>query len=269
MKEDNRTVRIQFLGQCIALGGAGVELPSAYPNLVAQHLRAEFPGLNFDIGLKQLAHPLGLKPLVRASLSLYNPDIMIISLPGIFASASRPVNLVDMIAPEVLYTARSFLMKVRARVRSDSKFWTVYKKTPSLLPRSVYGPLEIEQYRQQVEQALIYCRATSTCRVVLLGPGGFNNDAKDAWLPPQDKYYAVNDMTLDLGRRFNVPVINATEIMAERDGSVYQPDTNVWSETGHDVMAREIASVVTAQVRILQHPTIEYARADHTDYSHI
>src|SRR5437667_414640 len=116
-------IRTQFLGQCIALGGAGVELPSTYPSLVKQLLKAEFPGVRFEIGLKPLAHPLGLKPLVRASLLLFKPDVMIISLPGVFATAPRPVNLVDMIAPEVLYTARSFLMKVRSRVRSDSALW--------------------------------------------------------------------------------------------------------------------------------------------------
>lgn len=254
--QHDKSIRIQFLGQCIALGGAGVELPSTYPNLIRQSLRAEFPGVKFEVGLKPLAHPAGLKPLVRASLSLFKPDLMIVSLPGIFATAPRPVNLVDMIAPEVLYTARSFLFKVRSRIRSDSKFWRLYGKTPSLLPRSVYAPVEIDRYRQLVEEAVAYCQESSRCQIILIGPGGFNEDAKDDWLPPIDKYDAVSEMTLDVGRQLNVPVINATEIMAAQDGSVYQPGSNNWSESGHRVMAREIGYVLAARVRDIQNPTL-------------
>jgi hypothetical protein len=249
--KNNKTLRIQFLGQCIALGGAGVELGSTYPSLIKQLLKAEFPGVKFEVGLKPLAHPLGLKPLVRASLLLFKPDVMIISLPGIFASVPRPVNLVDMIAPEVLYAARSFLLKVRSRIRSDSALWKLYRKTPTLLPRGVYPPLAIDSYRSLVEEAVKYCQESSSCRIVLIGPGGFNEDAKDDWLPPPGIYKAVDEMVLQLGQQLNVPVINATEIMAEQDGSVYQPRTNVWSEDGHHVMAREIGYVIAGHVRAM------------------
>ena len=94
-----------------------------------------------------------------------------------------------------------------------------------------------------------YCQESSKCRIVLLGPGGFNVDADLDCLPAEDAYKAVNDMTIDIGRELNVAVINATEIMAAHDGTVYQPTTNVWSEDGHQIMAREIGSVIASEVR--------------------
>jgi len=249
MFNNKKTVRVQFLGQCIALGGAGVDVSSTYPTLIKHMLSAEFPGMRFEVGLRQLAHPLGLKPLVRASLMLFRPDILVISLPGIFASAPRPVNLIDMIAPEVLYTARSFLQTVRKRVRSDSTLWKLYGKTPTVLPHAVYSPVAVDRYRSAVEEAVRYCQESSKCRIVLLGPGGFNVDADPDCLPAEDAYKAVNEMTIEIGRRLNVPVINATEIMAAHDGTVYQPTTNFWSQDGHQIMAREIGSVIASQVR--------------------
>jgi hypothetical protein len=259
--KNKKAIRIQFLGQCIALGGSGVELPSAYPNLIKPLLEAEFPGVSFQIGLKQLAHPLGLKPLARASLLLFRPDVMIISLPGVFVSAPRPVNLVEMIAPELLFTARSFLLKMRSRIRSDATLWKLYHKSPTLLPRAVYPPLAVESYLRSVEDALRYCQEADNCRVVLMGPGGFNEDAKDDWLPTPGAYNAVNEMVVQMGQQFGLPVINATEIMAAHDGAVYQPNSSLWSECGHSVMAREIGYVIADQIRVINGSSNDRRRA--------
>jgi len=93
----------------------------------------------------------------------------------------------------------------------------------------------------------------------LIGPGGFNNDAIDGWLPPVDAYNAVNEMILDVSRQMRVPVINATEIMAHQDGKVYEPRSNLWSAYGHQVMAREIEYAIAEQIRALSSNQVDEA----------
>ena len=43
-------------------------------------------------------------------------------------------------------------------------------------------------------------------------------------------------------------MVNASDLMAGYDGSVFMPGTNVYSLRGHEVVAREVYSVIASQV---------------------
>lgn len=59
---------------------------------------------------------------------------------------------------------------------------------------------------------------------------------------------AVNRMVLRSGERLGVAVVNASDLMAEHDGSVFMPGTNIYSQHGHEVIAREVYSVIASQI---------------------
>ena len=104
LTQGNMQIKTLFLGQCIATG-LGLRPDSSYPLLLQQHLRLRYPGLGFPLRVYPLRHPQGLPALMKAVLP-EKPDLLFVSLPGMFASAPTRVNLLYHQAPEVVPRAR-------------------------------------------------------------------------------------------------------------------------------------------------------------------
>lgn len=243
----HRSVKILFLGQCLQYGYGRIGGHTTFPQLAASMLRYRFPNLSFKFDLKFLYHPLGLKPILKHRLLLAPPDIAIINLAAMFAATSWRVNRIYEMAPELVDTARSFLQKIDKtihRIEHPSKASTVLDKAFAVRP-----PLPIDEYERIVQDALEQCPQNTSCRFVLMGPGRFNEDtAEDYPLHSPDLWSSVNQMVLRVGERLGLPVINAQEALEEHGGEVFVPENHRWSVYGHEVIAREVATVIAGQV---------------------
>ena len=240
-------IRIQFLGQCIAANGDR-RVASAYPQITQQMLHARFPSLAFKSNVCMLSHPRGLKALVRSRLLLFKPDIMVISLPAMFAAVPSGVDLINQLAPELTVTARSFLRRIDAKLTGGNGLETLVKNRIKWRPTAVYAPLAIDEYERLIDEAVEFSGRASTCRVILFGPGGVNQDTKTDTAGTPKLSSAVNRMVVHSGERLGVPVVNAIDLMGENDGGVFMPGTNVYSQRGHEIIAREVCSVIASQV---------------------
>jgi hypothetical protein len=192
-----RAIRIQFLGQCIA-AGCGVDGASSYPRLIQQMLRAQFPELSFEIEFRSLLHPTGLKVLIQSSLSS-DPDIIFIGLPAMFAAIPFRVNSLYLAAPDIMRIARSFVEKIESRIRRDSGLARLFGKRSALLPTVVCPLLSCDEYKRLIEDAITFCQQSSTCRVILMGPGGFNEDAENQDLKSPEMCSTINQMIIGIG----------------------------------------------------------------------
>ena len=93
------------------------------------------------------------------------------------------------------------------------------------------------------------CRRRPSRRVVLLGPGGFNEDTEMNFaLQSPELWSAVNQMVIGLGQRLFVPVVNAQEALHEHSGEVYLANDHKFSLYGQTVVAREVEAVLADQV---------------------
>ena len=225
-------IKIQFLGQCIAVNSEK-RVASAYPEITQRMLCAAFPSLAFKSNVCMLSHPKGLKALVRSRLSLFKPDIMVISLPAMFASIPSGVDLINQLAPELTVTARSFLRRIDTKLTGGNALETLVKNRLKWRPTAVYPPLAIDEYERLIDEAVEFLRRKSNCRVILFGPGGLNEDTKTDTAGTPELTTAVNRMVLRSAQRLGVAVVNASDLMAEHDGSVFMPGSNVYSLRGH------------------------------------
>ncbi len=243
------TVKILFLGQCLQYGYAGVSRYATYPSVAASILTAQFPDLCFKFDVKYLYHATGLKALLRHRLLLTKPDIAVINLPAMFAATAWRVNRIYEIAPELVDTARSFMRKVEAKVKGlDPKA----PKRDTLLDRAFawHPPLHIEEYERLVADALLHARQIDECRVILMGPGGFNEDTtEDYEVHSLELWSSVNEMVRRVGERVNAPVIDVQGILAEHGGEVFINQNHRFSEHGHAIVGREVASVLAGEIR--------------------
>jgi hypothetical protein len=213
-------------------------------------LRARFPAVRFRFGLKHLYHVSGLKAILKHRLILTQPDIAVISLPAMFVATSCRMNLVYEIAPEVVDTARSFMQKVEAKISGTRKAETLIDKAVSVRP-----PITLDEYERLIAEAVEHCKRTSSCRVVLMGPGRFNEDSAESYANHSPEVWAsVNRMVLRSGQRLNVPVINTQETLGGYGGEVFKARNHRFSVYGHEIVAREVASVLATQVSALQRP---------------
>ena len=244
-----RPLRILFLGQCIA-AGCGVDGASSYPRLIQQMLSAQFPELCFEIAFKPLLHPTGLKVLIQSSLS-FDSDIIFIGLPAMFAAIPFRVNSLYLAAPDIMRIARSFVEKIESRIRRDSGLARVLGKRSALVPTVVCPPVSCDEYERLIEDAVTFCRQSSTCRVILMGPGGFNEDATIEYLKSPDVCSVINQMILRVGERLGVPVVNAHDRMTSLGGKAFFRGNHRWNQYGHDVMSREIQSLIASEVKAL------------------
>ena len=220
-------------------------------------LKTRFPGLSFKYANKYLHHPTGLKPHLRRRLLLTKPDIVILSLPAIFASTPWRVSLLYQIAPEVIDTARSLRQKIEARLMEMHRGSAPAKMAEikaALYPSVVHPPLSIAEYERLIEEGIAICRSMRSCRVVLVGPGRFNEDTVEKHpVNTPELWAAVNEMILRVGRRTGAGVINAQEALAEHDGEVFLPGNHRFSTYGHEVVAREVEAVLASQIMMLRH----------------
>jgi hypothetical protein len=210
-------------------------------------LHKRFPALDFEIDFRPLLHPSGLKALMKASLTL-KPDIIFISLPAIFAAIPFRVNSLYLLSPDVMNLARTFLRKIESSVGRDSKFAKLFEKKSALMPTMVRPALQVNDYERLIEEAVLFCQQTSDCKLVLMGPGGFNEDTRDDDALTPELFQTLNEKIISLGKRLNVAVVNANDAMAAQDGSVFLRDNQKWSAAGHQIMAQELTSVLTSEI---------------------
>ncbi len=244
-------IRILFLGQCIQYGYDGVSCYSTYPNVAASILTAQFPSFRFKFDFKYLYHPTGLKAILQHRLPLTSPDLAVITLPAMFAATHWRVNMIYQIAPELVDTARTFMRKVQAKVKGVA---TTALGRDTLIDKTfaVQPPLTLDKYEHLVEEALCYAKQISSCRIILLGAGRFNDDTvEDYAIHSPELWSSVNRMVVRLGARLNLPVIDMQDALTEHGGEVFISNNHKFSEFGHEVVGREVALVLSAQLRML------------------
>jgi hypothetical protein len=240
------SIKVLFLGQCLQYGYANVSKSATYADLAASMLRVRFPGLRFEFDFKYLYHPSGLKTILKHRLLLSRPDVALINLPAMYAATAWRVNLVYEMAPELVDTARSFMQKIEAKIKGSSG-----PQQATMLDKAfaIRRPISIDEYESLVQEAVENCKRASSCRIVLMGPGRFNEDTSEDYAVHSPELWAsVNQMVLRVGERLDVPVINAQEALAEYGGEVFTPNNHRWSEYGHEVIAREVESALASQV---------------------
>jgi hypothetical protein len=241
-----KKIKILFLGQCIA-AGFSVGEANAYPAITKALLQTRFPSIDFEIDFRPLLHPSGLKPLLKTAIAL-KPDIIFLSLPAIFAAIPFRVNSLYLLSPDIMNLARTFVRKIEASVRRDSRFAKVFEKKSVLMPTMVRPALQVNDYERLIEEAVIYCQKSSECKLVLMGPGGFNEDTKDIDEMTPELFQTLNEAIIRLGKRLGVAVVNANDAMAEQDQKVFLRDNQRWSADGHRVMAQELTSVLASEI---------------------
>lgn len=239
-------IKILFLGQCIATG-AGVRIEHSYPMLIQQQLRLHYPGINFQIVVQPLRHPQGLAALLKTFLR-EQPDLLFLSLPGLFASLPSRVNLLYHQAPDVIPLARAFLQKLQERSKHDSLLRRLLGVRSKWIPWKIVPPLSLSAYEETVREALVYCQTHSACRVLVMGPGGFNEYSEDGNQTSPELATALNQMLLRVTQEMKMAFINAHELMAEQTSDVYLTASHRWSEQGHAIVARAMESIIAAEI---------------------
>ena len=252
MSDPRKNIKILFLGQCLQNGYEGIPPSATFPHLVRPMLQTRFPNLTFQLDLQTLHHPQGLKPLLRYRLSHFKPDIALITALALFTATRWRTSLLYEIAPELSLVARSFARKIGGRIRKTGTLGKALKKADDLHPSVSHPPITLDEYERLIVDGIEFCRRTSACRVVLIGPGGFNEDTKDNYeLQSPELWSSVNRMIRQIGGRLNVPVINVQEALGEYGGEVFLPHNHRFSQYGQEVVAREVESVLSAQVTTL------------------
>jgi hypothetical protein len=256
MASSAKKIKILFLGQCLQSGYEGVPMEATYPSLAQAALSVRFPQVNFALQLGMFFHPKGLKSLLRYRLAVFNPDIVVITALATFTATPWRTGLIYEMAPEVVITARTFIQTIDAKLRSGAKFGKLLNKTleqtHSLRPHVTHPPLQLSEYESLLEDGIRQCRRKASRRVVLLGPGGFNEDTDTKLaLQSPELWSAVNQMVIRLGQRLEVPVVNAQDALHEHSGEVYLAREHKFSLSGQIVVAREVEAVLADQVAAL------------------
>ena len=240
-------MRVLFLGQCLLYGYQRVGSKVTFPQVAASLLRNRFPNLKFTFDLKYLYHPVGLKAILKHRLRFWEPDVVVIMLPALFAATSWRVNIIYEMAPELVDTARSFLFKLEAKrlgTEHPRKMTTALDKAFAVRP-----PLTVHEYEALVEDAINVCKQKSECRFILMGPGRFNEDSiEDYALHSPELWRSINEMVARVGKRLDVAVIDAQDALQEHGFEVFTPNNHRWSVYGHEVVAREVEAVLARQV---------------------
>lgn len=241
---ERETIRILFMGQCLNYGYEGVPRSAAFTTIAASALKLRFPQINFLFASKYLYHPFGLRALLSHRLTLARPDILIISAPAMYTSTTWRVNRIYEIAPEIVDTARSFLQKLSAKINNT----VMPRTTPLDKLFATHPPLTIDEYERLIEDGVRLCQATS-CRVLLMGPGRFNEDTAEEYEVHSPASWAeVNRMVARIGQRLKVSVIDAQEALGGHGGEVFLPRNHRWSTRGHEIVAREVESIIASEI---------------------
>lgn len=249
MGNSNSVVKILFLGQCLNYGYSGVSRNETFPHLSEAMLKTQFPRVEFKFDYKYFHHLKGLKALLKHRLSFTKPDIAVVSIPAMFAAAYWRVNLIYQFAPELMDTARSFLLRIQKNTSGrdgDCRPETLLDRTSAIHP-----PVTLEEYETVLEDAIKYCNM-SNCRIVLMGPGRFNEDTIENYaIHSPDLWSSVNTMVQGLGDRWKLSFINAQETLSEYGGEVFIPENHRWSVFGHSIVAGEVRRVLANELKRL------------------
>jgi hypothetical protein len=163
-----------------------------------------------------------------------------------FAATTWRVNVIYEMAPELVDTARSFMQKIEAKLKGNAgpEAGTTLDRAFALRP-----PISISEYESLIQEAVESCHRRSNCRVVLMGPGRFNEDSiEDYAVHSPELWSSVNEMVRSVGKRLNVPVINVQDALGDDAGEVFLPKNHRWSELGHEIVAREVEAALALQV---------------------
>jgi hypothetical protein len=251
-RSQGRRIKILFLGQCLNYGYEGVDKSATFVSLAISNLAGRFPHLKLQLDRKHLYHPRGLKAILKHRLLLAPPDIAVISVSGIFTAKYTRVNTIYEMAPEVMDTVRSFVQKIEARRNKTAP----YVNPEISLDRfsTLHPPLALEEYERIIKEGVEICKAKG-CRVVLVGPGRFNEDTKERYaIPEPGLWSSVNSMVLRLSKAMKVSAVDTVGLLSEYSGEVFLPRNIRWSEFGHRVVAREVESALASQIISLAPP---------------
>jgi hypothetical protein len=213
--------------------------------------------VNFIFETKMLFHPKGLRAMLRYRLPTFRPDIVVITALATYTATHWRTGILYELAPEIIVTARSFIEKLDAKLRRGPTFEALLNRTLdgtyALRPHIVHPPLLLDEYEQLLEDGIKQCRRGSR-RVVLMGPGGFNEYNKnDFELQSPKLWSAVNQMVHSLGKRKDVAVINTQDALHEHDCDVFLREDHKFSRKGQTVVAREVEAVLATEVAAFLH----------------
>lgn len=243
------SVRILFLGQCLIYGYDGVDQASTFVNHAVANLATRFADYDITLDRKHLYHPNGLKAILRHRFLFSQPDIVVISVVASFAVQRVRVNLLYEMAPEIVDTARSFMRKIEARV-------TGYKgapkqQTPIDRFATWHPPIALAEYERLVEEGVDICQSAGA-RVVLLGPGRFNEDIEADFSVTLSEvpilFDSVNEMVGRVSKLKGAQVVDAQGALCQRGGEVFLPQNIRWSRQGHDLVARELENALASEI---------------------
>jgi hypothetical protein len=242
-------VRILSLGQCLIYGYDGVDHASTFVNHAVAKLATRFADHDITLVRKHLYHPNGLKAILRHRFLFSQPDIVVISVIASFAVQRVRVNLLYEMAPEIVDTARSFMRKIEARATGHNgapKQQTAIDRFAAWHP-----PIALAEYERLVEEGVDICQSGGA-RVVLLGPGRFNEDIEADFSVPRSEvpilFASVNEMVRRVSKRKGAQVVDAQGALCERGGEVFLPQNIRWSRLGHDLVARELENVLASEI---------------------
>lgn len=251
--QGNNNVSILFVGQCLMTGHDGVDPASTYVGQAVSGVTDQFPQLKIKYSGKHLHHPKGLKAILNHRLMVSRPDIVVISAIASFAALYTRVNLLYEMAPEVMDTARDFLQKIQSAVTGTA----VHLKPETSLDKLIafHPPLEIDEYEQIIDKGVEMCKSSGV-RVVVVGPGRFNEDVRDNYSIPSGQlpgvFSSINEMVRRVGKRAGIPVIDAQGALSEHSGEVFLRDNIRWSQFGHQLVAKELERVLASEILLLK-----------------
>lgn len=244
---------ILFVGQCLMSGHDSVDPASTYVGQAISGVTEQFPQLKIKYSRKHLHHPKGLKAILSHRLMVSRPDIVVISAIASFAALYTRVNMLYEIAPEVMDTARDFLQKLQSAATGTA----VHLKPETSLDKLVafHPPIEIDEYEQIIDRGVEMCKASGV-RVVIVGPGRFNEDVRDNYSIPSGDlpgvFASINEMVRRVGERADIPVVDAQGALSEHSGEVFLRDNIRWSQFGHHLVARELERVLASEILLLK-----------------
>jgi hypothetical protein len=186
--------------------------------------------------------------LLSHRLLFTKPDIVVVGLPAMFSATEWRVNLIYEMAPEVIDTARTFMRGLERTVAGRPAYPQV---APTLLDKTFARrpPLEMAEYERLVEEAVNHARQVSRSRLILMGPGSFNEDTHETYERHDPTLWSgVNQMLKGLAQRTGCGFIDAQGVLGEHSGEVFYPNNHRFSAFGHEVVAREVANVLQAQM---------------------
>lgn len=251
--QSNGNVRILFVGQCLMSGHDSIDPALTYVGQAVSGIADRFPGLKIKYSRKHLHHPRGLKAILSHRLMVSRPDIVVISAIASFAALYTRVNLLYEMAPEIVDTARDFLQKIQSAVTGTA----VHLKPETYFDKLIafHPPLEIDEYEQIVDKGVEMCK-TSGVRVVVVGPGRFNEDVRGHFTIPSGQlpavFSSVNEMVRRVGKRADIPVIDAQGALSDYSGDVFLRNNIRWSEFGHQLVAKELERVLASEILLLK-----------------